>query len=238
MGGLIVYVKKQFSRFITRISRRCEFGIFLKINKILLESGRDLVLACVYLPPENSPFYNEKSTKGIGMLEEAILEIDIENQYDLAIFGDFNSRTGIKSEVLNTELDIPQFHHDEGILDDADIIDRNSQDKVINSYGRKLIEFCICNSLYIINGRNHTDRYGEFTFITSTGCSVIDYLIVKKTMFKWIESFFVDNRTKSQHFQITFRLQFLNKNELNTTTKEANFIREKYVFNKKKYCTL
>ena len=55
---------------------------------------------------------------------------------------------------------------------------RSSQDKIINANGRKLLDFCRLNTLHIANGRLGSDRgVGKYTYVGSTGQSVIDYVI-------------------------------------------------------------
>ena len=45
---------------------------------------------------------------------------------------------------------------DDYVMDDA--IERNSQDKTVNDYGKILLDFCISTGLRIVNGRCGTDK--------------------------------------------------------------------------------
>ena len=57
-------------------------------------------------------------------------------------------------------------------------------DKSINTNGRKLLDFCKQNGLHICNGRIGEDKnVGKFTYIASTGRSVIDYVISNPALF-------------------------------------------------------
>ena len=53
---------------------------------------------------------------------------------------------------------------DVNVLDDFDIPRvRNSCDNIVNTYGRKLLEFCKNNKMFILNGRLGNDRVGKPT---------------------------------------------------------------------------
>ena len=54
-------------------------------------------------------------------------------------------------------------------------LNRSNRDKHINNYGYRLLDFCKCNSLYILNGRTGRDKgIGK---CTSKEVSTIDYFL-------------------------------------------------------------
>jgi hypothetical protein len=55
---------------------------------------------------------------------------------------------------------------------------RRSEDKVVNEEGRKLISFCEILNLEILNGSIEGDVEGKMTFISKTGTSVTDYILL------------------------------------------------------------
>ncbi|CAC5394633.1 unnamed protein product [Mytilus coruscus] len=55
---------------------------------------------------------------------------------------------------------------------------RRSMDKVTNVFGRKLLQMCYNTGLTIANGRLGDDGDGKFTFCSSKGQSVNDYVLV------------------------------------------------------------
>ena len=58
------------------------------------------------------------------------------------------------------------------------ILPRVSHDSnTINQYGKWLIDVCMDNQLYVLNGRTLGDLRGKFTCHTPRGSSVIDYFI-------------------------------------------------------------
>ena len=67
---------------------------------------------------------------------------------------------------------------------------RFSQDDMIHTNSRKLLDFCKQNGLRICNGRLGLDYgVGECTFVGSTGSSVVDYIIVNPSLFPLIQKF-------------------------------------------------
>ena len=54
---------------------------------------------------------------------------------------------------------------------------RVSEDKVVNEYGKRLIDLGIINDLIIVNGRTEGDPSESLTLYTHNGGSVVDYVI-------------------------------------------------------------
>ena len=53
-------------------------------------------------------------------------------------------------------------------------IPRNSEDNIINNFGRSLLTLCQELDIYIVNGRVDGDYTGKYTYITDNGASLID----------------------------------------------------------------
>ncbi|MCG8047977.1 MAG: hypothetical protein JAY66_20205 [Candidatus Thiodiazotropha taylori] len=146
--------------------------------------------------------------------------------YNVLICGDLNSRIGNEKDyvVFDTTANIdvlpPDYEVDENIA-------RSSQDKVINTNGRKLLEFCKLNGLRVCNGRLGDDNgVGKYTYVGSTGCSVIDYVIVNPSLFDMICSFQVgDPNILSDHCVVEFSL--LSRSAKERATAQENVKYEK-----------
>ncbi|CAG2188947.1 unnamed protein product [Mytilus edulis] len=102
----------------------------------------------------------------------------------MCLLGDFNSRTATLKDFHEIEdTDDTQFNDisdinvfsDICILDDMNISRcRKNPDTIVNKYGRKLIEFCKNNNMFILNGRFGKDSIGR---MTCKNKSVVDYII-------------------------------------------------------------
>ena len=90
------------------------------------------------------------------------------------ISGDFNSRT-MKIRDIDMHRDFPGNIHL--------CKHRLNNDKVTNTYGRKLINLCRSNEKAILNGRVRVDgnrkRINCYTCIQYNGSSVVDYVIAQ-----------------------------------------------------------
>ena len=88
---------------------------------------------------------------------------------NVLLFGDFNSRTGIKNDYVNCDKFISQLQGNEELYsENLDILDyfdecgiplqRNNADENSNYYGPQLLEMCKYNNLFILNDRLGTDN--------------------------------------------------------------------------------
>ena len=82
---------------------------------------------------------------------------DTNENYKILICGDFNSRIGNEKDYVifdnDANIDILPIDY---VPDD--ISPRFSQDHIINTNGRKLLDFCKLNGLRVGNGRLGADK--------------------------------------------------------------------------------
>ena len=96
----------------------------------------------------------------------------------------------------------------------------------MNSFGRKLIQLCYTTGLTIANGRLGDDSDGKFTFCTSRGRSVNDYLLVSPIDYKLISYFNVLQFNEfSDHSPLFFQLNFSNNRPQNKNHKLHKYIK-------------
>jgi hypothetical protein len=111
---------------------------------------------------------------GIDMLEDCVVQKLVSlNDYDLLLCGDMNAKT---SDV------VPEFVHDDDLYinynkEAHNEVPRRSEDKILNSYGKKLLNLCSALGLIILNGVCNGDLEGRYTYISDSGNSVNDYFI-------------------------------------------------------------
>ena len=88
--------------------------------------------------------------------------------------------------------------------------------KNVNQYGKWLVDLCIDNQLYILNGRTLGDFCGKFTCHTPRGSSVIDYLISSYSFSNEILSMSVNDISLfSDHCLISLKLKISLDNDKN-----------------------
>ena len=95
------------------------------------------------------------------------------------ICGDFNSRCGDLEDFIAGVDSIP---------------DQNVIDYTINKEGERFCEFLIDSNCCMMNGRNCQNN--DFTFISTSGSSVIDYCVVPYEYISNIQDFSVQPTSK------------------------------------------
>ena len=202
-GGIGIFVKNELKEH-TKIRYDLSHENFLwcKISKNFLGLNDDLYIGIIYFPPTNSTREKKLNLDHFHHLKSITKDINSQN---IILMGDFNARTKNLSDVLLRE-------NDEEVLDQvaffSDIdTNRANQDKVVNSYGRQLIEYCIATRSYIANGRTVGDLLGKFTCHETRGSSTVDYAIVNENLKPFVRSFQVlDPNTGSDHSAIKLEL--------------------------------
>ena len=91
----------------------------------------------------------------------------------VVICGDFNGRIGDRADYIEGIDSLPE---------------RKIMDFTVNSHGESLLEFLLCSSMCVLNGRGISDNY---TCVTHNGASVVDYCLVPHESFHQIQKFSV-----------------------------------------------
>jgi hypothetical protein len=130
--------------------------------------NNDLLLGCVYIPPENSLY---SSTDAFLDIENELANF-IEKDMKCGLVGDFNAKTAVLEDFsepdetflnvmdVNVEDDIFRYCYDYQVLLDNNIsLKRYTQCECRpNNFGRKLLEMCKSNNLCIANSRIGKDK--------------------------------------------------------------------------------
>ena len=199
-GGISVLIKNTISEFVKPVKTTAEHLIWLRISKELTGFSLDTYCCCAYIPPINSPFYNNHNNIN---LFEAISE-DITKFSKLGHImctGDLNARIGLKPDTL-TEDDLNS--HTDSFPDHYEIWapERYSIDTKTNSWGNQLIDVCIAHNICLLNGRKVGDLEGRCTYF-GLGSSSIDLSIVDRELYGHTLAFKVHSLTEySDHCKI------------------------------------
>ena len=188
-GGIAVLVKES-------LRNACKFDplsdsdiIWVHVQKHITRLSSDLFIAFMYLPPSNSSYGKVHGNEILQKLEKHIEYFSCRDK--VVICGDFNARVGDHADLpKEDEPHVPMPHDDfyEFILPWV-----SHDSKNINQYGRWLVDLCIDNQMYILNGCTLGDFCGKFTCHTPRGSSVVDYIISSNSLSTEISSMNVND---------------------------------------------
>ena len=145
--------------------------------------------------------------------------------------------------MYGKELDITQhtgikFLEKSHCIIDPTIKNRVSQDKrPLNNNGKRLIEFCKCSSLIILNGRVGEDAgIGKYTHINSNSSGVLDYMICSPSLINNIKQFKVHSSLpESDHCPLHLSIECkFDSSKIDQKMEGQWESHYKYVWNKKK----
>ena len=121
MSGVIVYVKSELMKYVKRLYNECDFGIILQFGRGLFGFDKSTVVCFIYLPPDNSPFYDDNDTDGIGFLENLIIKFNTLNEdVNIVILGDLNARMADRNDFICESKIVPALEEYEEYLTDYD----------------------------------------------------------------------------------------------------------------------
>jgi len=176
-GGLSVYFHKKLNNKISVIEHNKNGIIWIKISSEILTTDQDVFICLCYIPPVTSKVLIGHD---FDFFEE--IEKGIEHYGPLGatcIVGDFNARTGNLSDIISNDiyLNVTGDHvQDNKNVDNLNV--RLNADRIIDNYGQKLISLCKSTGHIIANGRFKNDKTGQYTFLSTRGLSVTDYLLI------------------------------------------------------------
>ncbi len=206
-GGIIALINNRINDSITLVKSHSEGIMWFKLSKEKSENQEDLFICCVYISPQGSSRHALNDDDLYDVLYDDIL---LYNSLGICcIYGDFNARTGSLAD--HVDIDTDDFIGFNTInIDISNVAPRLSQDKVINQYGRQLINICMANELIIVNGRTAGDEKGEFTCYTPNGRSLVDYMLCSKSYINYVNLSVRDITPLSDHCMIYSQISINN----------------------------
>ncbi len=178
---LLFVLSHTFPLFFSRIYENWEHCVFFKsINTV---QNNATILGFVYIHPERSTIYAGADENGIDILEKKLSQIhyDFGDSSKLILSGDFNARTANKEDFIHDDnanyLPLPEYY-----TPDSFCLSRSTCDTIVNSFGYDLLELCKIFGLHIVNGRLSSDIPSNFTFVSHSGTSVVDYFLVSSEL--------------------------------------------------------
>lgn len=210
-GGLAVYVRKSVA---ANLQARYVFSKIDDVLWVVIERtpGELLAIGFVYNPDQSSAYANAEF---FASLEDEMGRIgELFPGIAFLLVGDMNARTGIERDYVVGDEE-PREGRDEPVtlpedyVYSGDVVDRNSQDCVVNQWGRGLLDLCRSCSMNIMNGRVAPDVMGQVTCVPPTGgSSVVDYGIVSTHLLVHVRRFeILLDYVETSHFPISLDLE-------------------------------
>ena len=177
--GISVFYNQSLSEHINNVNTESDYILRFELDKLLANLANldeNIFCGAVYIPPENSNFYNDEE---LMLLESEIISFCSTHKY-VIITGDFNARTAemkdytenddFLSELSDFDPETVKFFSHINKLEKYDVLrDRQSRDRHTNNSGYKLNDMCKNHNLFILNGRFGKDKAkGNFTFRQSS----------------------------------------------------------------------
>ncbi|MES9882143.1 MAG: reverse transcriptase family protein [Sedimenticola sp.] len=241
-GGIGLFVKDCYIKFVDQITTDSDYIMWVKLNKNMLTTSEDILLGLIYQPPESSRFYNADEAE---LFDVEITSMCIKHKY-VYLLGDINARvsnfedfTGIDnfiSDLFEFDSELIEHFNKGTLLSTFNMsTKRMSKDSSTNNLGLKLLDICKMNNLFILNGRCDTDKgVGAFTF---KHISVIDYAISSFDGLQFLTKFKItelDTLFTDGHACLSLTLDFKKRNiEYKSQHKPTNRNRPKWKPDKK-----
>lgn len=206
-GGIIVFIKNSVAAGITRVLQDFEFAVSFELNSDFFHTECDLLFMFLYLPPLGSPRYTYEKN-GIEILRQKIEEVKVcYPSHKLVLVGDLNARIGQEVDFI-VDDGVEGMPNMDWYTKSEFNIPRQSRDLTVNTFGKTLLTLCKETNMCVLNGRSTRDPFGEFTYVSEQGQSVIDYIVTEINMFdKWLD-FEVLKCDVSNHFPVTVKVKY------------------------------
>lgn len=224
-GGITIYYKQYLHKYVNVVETHQNGIVWLELSKSLFDSNENVYLCCTYMPPYNSTVIDTNSFDFFEEIESGIERYKTKGK--CFIFGDFNCRTSNASDILKYDEFIDHDPYLSNLSNYINIPARTSRDKVIDNPGKRLIQFCLSTSYIIGNSRLHNDQgIGDYTFHSSQGSSVVDYLLLHIDDFDSISDFNIITPNEfSDHSGIHFSIPVKNQNHPHEKKYEEKFLK-------------
>ena len=214
-------IKKVLAKFYEVIPTQIDNVVCCRFLKDFINSERSLVMIFTYVHPQNSPWYQHVGLNcDIVNIDTCISNVlQVYGEVDFMLCGDLNSRTGNSNPCQSHDLDELWKETDEHDFP------RNSKDATTNQFGNYLLDLCKVFDFVILNGLCRGDEEGNFTYITTSGSSVIDYFIISDSLMHLNMQLKVAEEMLSQHLPV----ELVIRNDKAPETEEQILIPEQEV---------
>ena len=213
-GGICLFVNDLIYDGIEVLEKNSKGFLWVKVKKSFFCMETDLFICFCYIPPKDSIYFKNVDSDLFDILENGIRQYSDFGK--VSVIGDLNARTGMLSDEPVGCDDIDRYIDsvngaELNTSSGYDLGRQYSLDVKSDSSGLRLLNICKEASLRIVNGRVGLDKnQGNFTYQSTLGKSVIDYVLLQPEMFENTMHFAVHGiYTFSDHapVQISFRIK-------------------------------
>lgn len=218
-GGIAFYYRSELKQYVNVLHKNQAGILWIKVSSELFPFDQDVYICHIYVPPNDSRVSSSSNIDLYDQLEQDIIKYN--NLGKIYISGDLNAHTSTSSDYFEYDKFLDQNLI---FLNTLDIPQRANSDRILDYYGRYLLELCQCTGLLIANGRLHNDRNnGKFTFCSHQGQSTVDYLLFNFCDFDTLSHFEILQFNEfSDHAPLSFNFYLKPRNKeherLNTQT--------------------
>ena len=177
-GGIVLFFKEWLKNYICVEKTCADTYMWIKLDKLATGYCTDVFLCLCYLPPENTRYYECYDVDLFEMIENDM--ITYKSRGKIMILGDLNSRIGLRNEQIENDRLNDELHQKlnsviEYVTDDNLFTHhRFSMDTHVNTFGRKLLEFCKTTQMLILNGRHSDDKgVNSRSLAQGLGCQIL-----------------------------------------------------------------
>ena len=185
-GGFMVLIKNYLSKDI-KIHKTSNNFVWIEVNKKFMKNlQNNFFIVGTYINDITSTYYDDKIFQE---LHNDILNFGSANT-PILFMGDFNGRTGNTDDSYKESAQLENLIPTPNTF--INIPKRRNCDDVLNSHGKKIIDFCHTFDFKILNGRTTGDLIGNFTHLNvNNGASTIDYSLCNQHLYQCVDDFIV-----------------------------------------------
>ena len=234
-GGVILYIRNKFVSKDTLVFTSEDDFLWVKIDKSVLSSERDLYVCLCYVIPDGSSRQSMVESNIFDRLGDSVVHIEdkAQNNCSLLICGDMNAHTSVNPDFVVDDDPVHVSVLPDEYTPDIELPRFSEHRGHVNNNGLFLLDFCKQTGMRIMNGRVGEDYgIGRYTFVGSRGSSVVDYILSSQDLFTNISHFKVhDPNILSDHCLLSFSFNFENCNAREVTETDYEQVPGKFVWN-------
>ena len=104
-GGIGFLVRNRIANLVTAVESKSEYMAWLRVSKQYLGTEQDMMIATIYIPPQQSWFFNDDE---FDLFEQEIASVRSNFDY-IYLLGDFNAQTATMPDYTFVDPFLPEI---------------------------------------------------------------------------------------------------------------------------------